>query len=442
MFKGIGKQIKGYLLLLTQRQPKKLKTKRRLSKKPPKPRFTLDTQGRDLKAIGGGLAPKVQMGTETPLVRAKKGVFHENCMNCGEPLSGRYCYKCGQKDSDYRRAYWTFLEDLTDNLFTGDAKLWRTLAYLIFFPGAMTRDYVQGKRIRYLPPIRLFLVSIILFFLTINVFDVAVVKFGGSPVTYEERLQTLTARLEEREDKLAKADPEDVFDFEDAEEDVARTREDLERLETWRQEQLARPDQDKVYKTHDGSLIYDYNIEPEMFARVNPEDDVIPPEFMDENFQFDTGDEDIEFLSALAPKVSRGLKNAAEDPIRLNNALNNWVPLIVGVFFIPLTAVFLRFFYWKREHYIFNHMVFSLHFHTYIFFILTFFVLAQVLLGSSVSTWMFTAAVPLYFLVGLKVATGQGWVRTVLKFFLISIFYVVGFSAMLAVIFILAFSET
>ena len=117
-------------------------------------------------------------------------------------------------------------------------------------------------------------------------------------------------------------------------------------------------------------------------------------------------------------------------------------PLIVGVVFIPLTAIFLRFFYWKREQYIFNHMVFSLHFHTYIFFILTFFVLAQLILGSAASTWMFITAVPLYFMVGLKVATGQGWFRTFSKFFLISLFYFIGFMFMLAIIFILAFAET
>lgn len=446
MLRAIKNQIKGYFLLLAQRQPKKPKVKKTLITRKPKPpkksKFILDTQGRDLRAIGEGKAPKVQMGAETPPVRAKKGVYHDHCLNCGEPLSGRFCYNCGQKDSDYRRAYWTFIEDLTDNLFTGDAKLWRTLGYLLFLPGAMTRDYIQGKRIRYLPPIRLFLVSVILFFLTINVFNVAVVKLTGTPVTYEERLSTLTDAKTDIEGELDVAiKANEVFEIEDLNEEMDKINAKLSDLETWRFEQLANPDQDSVSRTPEGKLIYDYNLEPEMFSKITPEDQYIPPEFIEQEFEFDGGDEDIGFLKDLEPKVNRGFKNAAQDPTRLNKALNNWVPLVVGVIFIPLTAVFLRFYYWKREHYIFNHLVFSLHFHTYIFFILTFFVLAQVFLGSAASTWMFAAAVPLYFLVGLKVATGQGWLRTFGKFLLISFFYIIGFSVMVFSVFILAFSE-
>lgn len=449
MLKKIGIQLKGYLLLLGQRQVKKPKTKkRRLSKKPRKPKFTLDTQGKDLDEIGRGVAEKVEMGQQKPAVRAKKGIFHEFCLNCGEKMSGKFCYNCGQKDSDFRRPYWTFLEDMSDNLFTRDAKFWRTMGYLLFLPGAMTRDVIQGKRTRYLPPIRLFIVSVIMFFLIVSAFNVAILKMTGDPITYQERVNELTEQVKGFETALAAFDGkevEDVFKVEDLQDDLLDAQKDLEKLETWRMEQLARPDQEAVRKTADGELIRDYSLQVEMFTEISEEDHYLPEEFIEDEFQFDGGDDDdflpdVWIFKNLDIKVKRGLKNAARDPTRLNTALNNWVPIIMAIF-IPLTAIFLRFYYWKREHYIFNHLVFSLHFHTYIFFILIFFVLAQVVLGSAVSTWMFAAAVPLYFLIGLKVATGQGWIRTFSKFILISIFYTFGFTMMITAVLILSLSE-
>lgn len=444
MIKSFGNQVKGYLLLLRQRQVKKPKTKKRwLSKKPRKPKFTLDTQGKSLEEIGrGGHALKVEMGQETRPLKAKKGVFHEFCLNCGEKMSGKFCYNCGQKDTDFRRPYWTFLEDISDNLFTRDAKFWRTMGYLLFLPGAMTRDVIQGKRIRYLPPIRLFLVSIIMFFLIVSALNVAIIKMTGDPITYEDRQSELTQRQTEIEAELAAVDAEDIFEVEDLERDLERAGERLVQLDIWRRGQLERADQDAVRKTKEGRLIYDYSLKVEMFTEISEDDQYLPEEFIEEEFEFNDGDEDLDFwiFKGLGTKVKRGLKNAARDPTRLNNALNNWVPLIMAIF-IPLTAIFLRFYYWKREHYIFNHLVFSLHFHTYIFFILIFFVLAQVFLGSSFSTWMFAAAVPLYFMVGLKVATGQGWFRTFSKFILISFFYTFGFSMMIAAVLILSLSE-
>ncbi|MHA1543896.1 MAG: DUF3667 domain-containing protein, partial [Alphaproteobacteria bacterium] len=383
MIKSFGNQVKGYFLLLRQRQVKKPKTKKRwLSKKPRKPKFTLDTQGKSLEEIGRGFAQKVEMGKEARPGRAKKGVFHEFCLNCGEKMSGKFCYNCGQKDTDFRRPYWTFLEDISDNLFTRDSKFWRTMGYLLFLPGAMTRDVIQGKRIRYLPPIRLFLVSIIMFFLIVSVFNVAIIKMTGEPITYEDRLSDLTQRQTEAKAELAVVDAEDVFEVEDLERDLERAGDRLVQLDIWRGDQLERADQDAVRKTEAGDLIYDYSFKVEMFSEISEDDQYLPEDFIEEEFEFDDGDNELDFwiFKDMESKLKRGLKNAARDPTRLNNALNNWVPIIMAIF-IPLTAIFLRFYYWKREHYIFNHLVFSLHFHTYIFFILIFFVLAQVFLG-------------------------------------------------------------
>lgn len=449
MLDGVKRQIGIYFRLLRERPEKKLSARKlkKLKKKEAK-RLKKAVKKGDLVLKPGGKAVE-EMAAENVASRAivkseaPKASGAHICMNCGATLEGKYCHKCGQKDSDFRRPYWTFLEDITDNVISKDSRLWRTLGYLLFLPGAMTREYIAGRRIRFLPPIRTFLISIVVFFLTANVLDVAILKIVGEPQTYQERYDALQTRVAKEEADIERYRAEDnSFRLEDSIADRDKYLADIKDLEAWRAEKLAEPDQSKVHYTDDGQLIYDYSVEPEMFSPITKDDKPIPEDYINQEIQIGLADDDDEggFFAELQPKVERGLKNAAQDPRRLNNALNNWVPVIMG-FFVPLTALFLRFYYWKREHYLFNQLVFSLHFHTYLFFVLTFFVIAQKFLGSNVSTWMFTWAVPLYFFIALKVATGQGWFRTFFKFLVISLFYFIGFMVMTVTVFIAAFSE-
>ena len=452
MFNQVKQLVKSYLVLLRQRPEKKL-SKRKLKK----------LQKKEAK-LQKKLAKKSKIALKTANKTSQDAAFHQKeessgwdvakkpatkvpeihvCKNCQAVLAGQFCHECGQKNSDFQRPYWTFVEDFSDNVFSKDSRLWRTLGYLLFLPGAMTREYIAGKRIRFLPPIRTFLISIVMFFMTVGLLDVAIVKITGEPVTYEQRLATLQAALAEEEENIEKyTGDDDLLKLERAIRGKDRAEGRIETLENWRADQLAKPDQTTVRRTDDGQLIYTFDVYPIFFSPITEDDIILPADVIDEEFEFNTGpdDDDPDFLNELAPKVKRGLKNAAQDPTRLNNALNNWVPLIMGIF-VPLTALFLRFYYWKREHFLYNHLVFSLHFHTYLFFVLTFFVLAQVYSGSSVSIWMFAGAMPLYFFIALKISTGQGWIRTFFKFLIIALFYGIGFLIMLLPVFILSFAE-
>ncbi|HXV73231.1 MAG TPA: DUF3667 domain-containing protein [Sphingomonadales bacterium] len=424
MIKSIAREIKGYLALLRGRPPAE-----------ERPRLVLAPEHPRRKRL-------IRLGL-------RKDIRHEACLNCGAPLSGDFCSACGQKDSDYRRPYWTFVEDLTDNLLSPDSRIWRTLAFLIFLPGAMTRDYVAGKRARFLPPIRMFLVSIIAFFFTVSILDVAIVKLTSTPVTPEEQKATLekaTAELS-AEIEQRRAAGEDDFRLERREEQLQKTLAELEEINAALAAAAASPTGVAPEGSSEAATrlvkLTKYDTDFKMFSRIMPEDKPMSAEALsaiieDEPIVIAAGTGDWE--ERLEGDIKRGLKNAAEDPRRLNQSLNRWVPIIMGVF-VPMFALFLRFFYLKRGHYLYNHLVFSLHFHTYLFLLLTFFVLAQVFLGSAVSTWMFVAAVPLYLLIALKVASGNGWIRSFFKFLVIAFFYVIGFSVMLAAVIVTSLSE-
>jgi hypothetical protein len=102
------------------------------------------------------------------------------CPNCGELLWGQYCAACGQRARIRMITFWELLKDAGDLLATLDSRIWRTLGLLLFRPGRLTLDYLQGKRARFVPPVRLFIASTLVFFFiaTLNArFD-----FGEDPV--------------------------------------------------------------------------------------------------------------------------------------------------------------------------------------------------------------------------------------------------------------------
>jgi hypothetical protein len=87
------------------------------------------------------------------------------CDNCGAAVSGRYCAACGQRLEPPVHSLWHFAQVATEDLTHADSRLWRTLAALLFRPGYLTREFLAGRRARYLPPVRLYLVISVVFFL-------------------------------------------------------------------------------------------------------------------------------------------------------------------------------------------------------------------------------------------------------------------------------------
>lgn len=90
----------------------------------------------------------------------------KTCLNCRHVVEQRYCPNCGQENSESRKTFHHlfvhFFEDLThyENAF------WRTIKNLIFKPASLTKEYLSGKRLSYLAPVRLYIfISFITFFL-------------------------------------------------------------------------------------------------------------------------------------------------------------------------------------------------------------------------------------------------------------------------------------
>jgi hypothetical protein len=87
------------------------------------------------------------------------------CDNCGASVTGRYCGNCGQRLEPPVHSLWHFLQVAAEDVTHADSRLWRTLWALLSKPGYLTREFLSGRRARYLPPVRLYLVLSVVFFL-------------------------------------------------------------------------------------------------------------------------------------------------------------------------------------------------------------------------------------------------------------------------------------
>jgi hypothetical protein len=87
------------------------------------------------------------------------------CANCATPLQGPWCHACGQSGEEFHRSIFRLCGEVVEGLLHMDGRLWRTLPDLMVRPGRLTRAYLEGHRAPQIPPLRLFLVVLLMIFL-------------------------------------------------------------------------------------------------------------------------------------------------------------------------------------------------------------------------------------------------------------------------------------
>lgn len=99
--------------------------------------------------------------------RQKADLSGQPCQNCGTTVEGRFCPNCGQLAASFHRPIVDLVGETISDTFTLDGRLARTLPVLLFRPGRLTQQYTSGKRARYVPPFRLFLIASLVFYLAL-----------------------------------------------------------------------------------------------------------------------------------------------------------------------------------------------------------------------------------------------------------------------------------
>ena len=93
----------------------------------------------------------------------------KNCPNCTETLSKTFtfCPTCGQ-ETQLDHCVASLLTQFLNDYFTFDSKIIRSVLPLILKPAFLTTEYLKGRRVQYIAPLRLFIFLSLIFFLLIS----------------------------------------------------------------------------------------------------------------------------------------------------------------------------------------------------------------------------------------------------------------------------------
>lgn len=100
----------------------------------------------------GGFTPANSLAASNP------------CLNCGTNIQLMYCPECGQAEIDSDPTLRELLHELAEEFLHWDGKLATTFRLLLTRPGALTREYLAGRRVRYVSPLRVYLTCSLLYF--------------------------------------------------------------------------------------------------------------------------------------------------------------------------------------------------------------------------------------------------------------------------------------
>jgi hypothetical protein len=115
------------------------------------------------------------------------------CPNCYHPGPGEYCPQCGQKQAERRMTVRQLLAEFLDDQFGVNRRLPKTLKLLMFKPGFLTAEYFDGRVQQYIPPLRLYLLTSLVFFALFLIGDSGGISVERERREFEEQLQRDTA---------------------------------------------------------------------------------------------------------------------------------------------------------------------------------------------------------------------------------------------------------
>ncbi|MFO0394576.1 MAG: DUF3667 domain-containing protein, partial [Lysobacteraceae bacterium] len=358
-----------------------------------------------------------------------------HCRNCGSPLYGEHCYACGQPTKGLVRHFSSILGDFADTLFNIDGRLLRTLPALLLKPGFLTREYIEGHRVRYVSPVRLFV------FLCIGTFFAAklatpsfeigrddAVRVAGTDAVFldpdgnegfeeidtvegvEARLAEVRAEMATRREE-SKNLPGVVAVLESAEKQIeANARQRIEALRARANADGSPP----AGGSSPGISLDEDDDTPDLNFNGKPWDAERNPLVVES-----LPDTANHWLNAQIGHIPENWKRVREDPDLLRNAFYSALPTALFVL-VPVFALLLKILYVYQRRLYMEHLVAALHGHAFVcamLLVLMAMTSIESLLGSPAwlaapmgwLEWLALLWIPAYLWLHLKRVSGQGW---------------------------------
>jgi len=330
-----------------------------------------------------------------------------DCLNCGTRLRGQYCGLCGQRARSRLISLWELISEAFGDLFEIDSRLWRTLIPLLARPGRLTRDYLEGRRARYMPPFRTYLVLSVIFF--------------------------VVAFFDPRDDLSLLFEPEPEPTADEIAEEVAQAA-------TAKQEILDELAAEGIIV---GGAISDEpaeEINEQIAGRIEESESGFNVQIDDDTGNCDINRGDLSDLPEWLKRrfTPERLKTVCERVTAdggksfIDLLLDN-IPVALIVL-LPLMALVLKVLYPLSRRYFVEHLLFFVHYHAFFFLILTLQILfarvaALLPFPEAIAVLAIVAAslyIPVYLYMAMRRVYGQGRVLTFIKYVALVVSYTIG----------------
>ena len=329
------------------------------------------------------------------------------CQNCDTQLKGGYCHVCGQHAHNPLRSFRHAAEDVFESFWHVDGRIFRTLRDLMI-PGKVSREYLDGHRVRYIAPLRLYVIlSLITFFvahlLTANL-------KGGLDVKVQDgndfAAQTTVAAVERARDQKLATLEKSLQEAKGSQGAIGATAINMAQ-ETVKQQAQARIDQINGKGTGKTEAPIKVNVAPALAEATG-------------------GDQD-----SLERTAEANARLFAKDKRAFAERVLTHAPGILLVL-VPLFALVLRIVYLLRPMGYLEQLVVALYSHAFLLLVALVWMLMLLLdraMGSGVlgaiAASLFPLLVPLYLLFSQKRIYGDGWWKTLLCFIVTASLYFV-----------------
>jgi len=350
------------------------------------------------------------------------------CLNCGQPLlhNENFCSYCGQKNTANQLSIGIYINKLVAGFFSYDSHFWTTFIPLLIKPGKVAKEYISGKRIKYVNPFQLYLQVSIIFFLILGISNQ--IDSAKNPI---KDIATASKSL----DSLSKLDPQKVDSIQAEKKKMNANHMSKDSANTKVIADLKNAFNLYEKNSDTTKKAFEYAIKTKQEANVGFFDKISDfvnfhrkfPAYSNEQAMDSLGYQKTFWNTFYYQQVKKAESNMAQlnTEVGVKNLIKKFTSYIsISLFvFLPVFTLFLKLLYIRKKFTYMEHLVFVFNTQTVFFLLFIIFYLLNLLFKMENATWIFVLLFLVYLYKALRYFYGQGHFITSVKFILLNSYY-------------------